>query len=121
MVNGTTSYPSMDIGVIKMRTDGTESRQLLYAEDCAECLLTLTTLYDNLDKGKNYHITNFEWVTILEVAKEIQLLTGCDIIVGENKDNTQMNSMNEPDEFILNFWKPKTTLIEGLKKIYDKT
>jgi nucleoside-diphosphate-sugar epimerase len=108
-------------GIIKMRTDGTESRQLLYAEDCAECLLTLTTLYDTLDKGKNYHITNFEWVTILEVAKQLQLMTGCDIIVGESKDKTQMNSMNEPDDFILNFWKPKTTLFEGLKKIYDKT
>jgi nucleoside-diphosphate-sugar epimerase len=40
-------------GVIKMRTDGTESRQLLYARDCAECFLTLTEQYDTLDKSKN--------------------------------------------------------------------
>lgn len=108
-------------GIIKMRTDGTESRQLLYARDCAECFLTLTERYDTLDKSKSYHITNFEWVTILDVAKKIQKISGCEIEVGSRKDLTQMNAMNPPDPYILNFWKPETTLEEGLKIIYDET
>ncbi len=108
-------------GVIKMRTDGTESRQLLYAKDCAECLLTLSESYATLDKSKNYHITNFEWVTILDVANHLKDISGCDVIHGNKKDMTQMNSMNEADPYILNFWKPKTTLKEGLKIIYDET
>jgi nucleoside-diphosphate-sugar epimerase len=108
-------------GVIKMRTNGTESRQLLYARDCAECFLTLTENYDTLDKTKNYNITNFEWVTIMDVAKTIQEISGCEVIPGDGKDLTQMNAMNEPDPYILNLWKPKTSLKEGITQIYNDT
>jgi nucleoside-diphosphate-sugar epimerase len=108
-------------GVINMRTDGLESRQLLYARDCAECFLTLTNLYDTLDKSKNYHITNFEWVSILDVANQIKEISGCEVVQGTRKDLTQMNAMNPPDPYILKFWKPRTTLKEGLKIIYDQT
>lgn len=107
--------------IIKMRTDGTESRQLLHADDCAECLLTLTTNYDNIDKNKNYHITSFQWVSIMDVAKHIQNISGCDIIQGISKDKTQMNAMNSPDTYILNFWKPKISLEQGIEKIYNET
>jgi nucleoside-diphosphate-sugar epimerase len=108
-------------GTITMRTDGRESRQLLYARDCAECFLTLTFLYDTLDKSKNYHITNFEWVTIIDVANHLKDISGCEVIPGTRKDLTQMNAMNEPDQYILNFWKPKTTLKQGIEKIYNET
>ena len=105
--------------VINMRTDGTESRQFLYARDCAECFLTLTEKYDSLDKGKKYHITNFNWSTIMEVANTIQKISGCSVIPGINKDMTQMNAMNDPDPYILNFWNPKTTLTSGIETIYE--
>jgi nucleoside-diphosphate-sugar epimerase len=107
-------------GVIRMRTDGMESRQLLYVDDCAECLLTLTTQYDSLDKTKNYHITNFIWNTVLDIAKHLSDISGCDIITGSRKDLTQMNAMNNPDPYILNFWIPRTTLCSGIYKIYNQ-
>lgn len=105
-------------GRIEMRTDGEESRQFLYAEDCAKALLTLTEKYDELDKTKNYHITNFEWVKIKEVAEILAKNTGCHVQYGLNKDNTQRNAMNDPDPYILNFWKPETSLEDGIMKIY---
>jgi nucleoside-diphosphate-sugar epimerase len=108
-------------GVINMRTDGTESRQLLYARDCAECFLTLTELYDKLDKTKNYHITSFEWSSILDVANILKDISGCEVVPANRKDETQKNAMNEPDPYILNFWKPKTSLREGIEKIYADT
>ena len=108
-------------GVINMRTDGAESRQLLFADDCAECFLTLTNLYDTLDKSKNYHITNFEWSTVSDIADIIKNISGCAVVKSSMKDNTQMNAMNAPDPYILNFWKPKTTLKEGITKIYNET
>jgi nucleoside-diphosphate-sugar epimerase len=108
-------------GTIRMRTDGAESRQLLYAEDCAECLLKLTSLYDTLDKTKKYHITNFEWISIREVADLVKDISGCQVIEGFNKDNTQKNAMNEPDPYILNFWNPKTDLRKGIERIYNET
>lgn len=109
-----------ETGTIKMRTDGVESRQLLYAEDCARAFLTLTENYDELDKSKNYHITNFEWVSIAEVAKTVALIHGdCEIIYGKAIDNTQKNAMNDPDPYILNYWQPRTSLYEGITKIYE--
>jgi len=106
-------------GVINMRTTGMECRQLLYVEDCAEALLTLTDQYDNLDKTKPYHITSFEWTSISTVANMIQDISDCELVDGDRLDLTQMNAMNPPDPYILNFWKPKTSLEEGINKIYD--
>jgi nucleoside-diphosphate-sugar epimerase len=37
-------------GVIKMRTDGTESRQFLYADDACEALFTLAKKYKKIKK-----------------------------------------------------------------------
>jgi len=107
-------------GVIKMRTDGAESRQFLYGDDCADALLTLSKKYDSLDKNKSYHITNFKWNTVLEVAQIIQEISGCKIIPSNRKDLTQKNAMNEANKYILDLWQPKTTLKDGINIIYKK-
>ena len=105
-------------GSIKMRTDGQESRQLLYGDDCAECILILSKKYYELDRNKNYHITNFDWVKVIDIAKIIQNISGCEITPSIRQDQTQKNAMNNADNYILNIWKPKTTLEEGINKLY---
>lgn len=104
---------------ITMRTDGEESRQLLYVEDCIDCLMMLTEQYNELDKTKKYHITSFEWTTIKQIAEIIAEISGACIEIGTKKDNTQKNSMNQADDYILKFWKPKTSLRHGIEKIYS--
>lgn len=104
---------------VKVRTDGQESRQFLSVDDLCECLLILTKNFDSLDKSKNYHITSFSWVKISEIANIISELSGCLVEYSNRKDQTQMNYMNKPDEYILNFWKPTTTIYEGIKKLYN--
>jgi len=106
-------------GVINMRTDGQESRQLLYGDDCAECLLILSKNFHSLNKNKNYHITSFDWVKILDVAKIIQSISGCKITLSRRQDQTQKNAMNNADSYILKLWQPKTTLEEGITKLYN--
>lgn len=108
-------------GYIKMRTDGSESRQLLYVDDCVEALEVLATRYYKLERDKNYHITSFEWNTIFEVASIIQNISSCGVEIGDRKDLTQMNAMNPPDPYIINYWRPKTSLVEGITKIYEAT
>ena len=105
--------------VIHMRTDGEEVRQFLYGDDCAECLIELSKQYDSIDRSKQLHITNFEWDSIYNIAEMIQELTDCKIIKGENKDTVQLDKRNEPDPYILNFWKPKTTLKNGIKNVFN--
>lgn len=105
---------------IKMLTDGTEVRQFLHADDCANALLTLSNLYDSLDRSKNYHITNFEWNTVLDIANVISHnFGGVKITPSVTKDTVQKDKRNEPDPYILNFWKPTISLNEGIKKIID--
>jgi nucleoside-diphosphate-sugar epimerase len=105
--------------VIYMRTDGEEVRQFLYGDDCAKCLIKLSEQYSDIERDKQLHITNFEWDSIYHIAEIIQELTGCKIIRGENKDTVQLDKRNEPDPYILNFWKPETSLKEGIKKVYN--
>ena len=106
-------------GVIKMRTDGTESRQFLYADDACEALLKLATVYKKLDKKKEYTITSFEWNKVYEIADILDVLSSCKVIPADRKDETQRNAMNEPDAHIKKYWKPKTSLKEGIMKLYN--
>ena len=106
-------------GVIKMRTDGTESRQFLYTDDACEALLKLATVYKKVDKKKEYTITSFEWNKVYEIADILDVLSSCKIIPADRKDETQRNAMNEPDPYIKKYWKPKTTLQEGIMKLYN--
>ena len=101
-------------GKITMLTDGTEERQFLHAQDCSECLTILSQKYDEIDRTKNLHVTNFEWNTILEVAQTINEYIPCEVEPSTEKDMVQLNKRNEPDPYILNFWKPKIGLKEGI-------
>jgi len=107
-------------GHITMMTDGTEERQFLHAEDCSNALMILSQKYDEIDREKELHITNFEWDTIFEVALIISEEIPCRITPGTDSDTVQLNKRNEPDPYILNFWKPKITLKEGIKRIIEE-
>lgn len=107
--------------LINMLSDGSESRQFLHAQDCCECLLQLSLIYDTLDKSKEYHITSFSWNTINEIAEEISKnFENCKIERAASKDDVQKDKKNEPDPYILNFWKPKISIEDGIKDIINK-
>jgi nucleoside-diphosphate-sugar epimerase len=106
-------------GVIKMRTDGIESRQFLYADDACEALLTLAKKYKKIKKDKEYSITSFEWNKVYEIADILDVISSCKVIPADRKDKTQRNAMNEPDPYIEKYWQPKTSLKEGIMKLYN--
>lgn len=106
-------------GKISMMTDGTELRQFLHAEDCSNALYILSEKYNEIDREKNLHITNFEWNSILEVAQIISKEIPCEIVPSKDVDTVQLDKRNEPDQYILNFWKPRISLEEGIKKIIN--
>jgi nucleoside-diphosphate-sugar epimerase len=106
-----------EYGNIPMMTDGTEERQFLHAEDCSNALMILSQKYNEIDRDKELHITNFEWNTILDIAKIISEEIPCKITPSKEIDTVQLNKRNEPDPYILNYWKPTISLKEGIKKI----
>ena len=68
---------------------------------------------------KDLHITSFKWSTINEVADIVDVLSSCKINRADREDQTQQNAMNEPSKDILEYWKPKIKLEEGITKLYN--
>ena len=106
-------------GTIDMLTDGKEERQFLYIRDCCEALYTISQQYNDIPRDKQLHITSFVWSTIMEIAETIQKEIPCKIVRGEMSDDVQNNQKNEPNDYVLNFWEPKTSLSQGIKNIID--
>ena len=112
-------------GDIDMMTDGTEAREFLYAEDCCEALETVMESYHKLTSDDELHITTGVYTTVLEIAEEIKSLfagIGKTITVtpAQSKDEVQKDARNEPDLYINEFWQYKTSVPEGLKKVFEE-
>ena len=113
-----------ETGVIDMMTDGTEAREFLYAEDCCEALEKIMEEYSNLSSDDELHITTGVYTSILEIAQEIRELFDnigkkVEVIPSEKKDEVQKDARNEPDSFIRKIWQPKTSVKDGLKKVFE--
>jgi len=112
-----------ETGVIDMMTDGTESREFLYAEDCCEGLEAVMGNYDRLTSDDELHITTGNSTTILEIAQSIQKLfsnIGKEVVIkpAESKDEVQKDAKNISDPYIQKFWRSTTSVKEGLTKVF---
>ena len=108
-------------GIIDMMTDGQELRQFLYVEDCSRCLYILSQNFQKLDKIKDYHITSFEWISILDIANIVaSQFEDVKIVPAKTKDIVQQDKRNKQNTYILNFWEPKISLDEGIRSIIKK-
>jgi nucleoside-diphosphate-sugar epimerase len=100
-------------GYIDLMTSGEEERQFLHTDDCARCLITVMEKYDEILKSSKYvDITSFEWSKINEVAKLI-----CDDVRVTDIKITTHDRKNEPNSFILKYWKPVISLSEGITSL----
>ena len=114
-------HKANDTRCIDMITDGTESRQFLYAEDCSRCLLTLADQYDTIPRDKKLHIASGQWHTILEVADIVAgLFPGTKTEPSVAKDEVQEDSRIDPDPFIKNYWEPQIDLEEGIVRVANE-
>ena len=114
-----------ETGVIDMMTDGTEAREFLYAEDCCEALETVMGNYDRLNSDDELHITTGSHTTILEIAEIIKRLFSNidkDVVIqpAESKDEVQKDARNVPDPYIQKFWRSKTSVKEGITKVFEE-
>jgi nucleoside-diphosphate-sugar epimerase len=110
-------------GDFEMMTDGTEERQFLYAEDCCEALETIMESYTDFKPEDPLHITSFRSESIKSVAEIIQGqfgLIGKEVRIkpGLAKDSVQLDKRNEADNYIVNWWMPKTNLQDGIAKVF---
>ena len=113
-------------GSFEMLTDGTEERQFLYAEDCCEGLEAVMNNYDELKPTDPLHITSFSSTTIKEISEIIMGLFNTigmlDVKIkpGLSKDSVQMDKRNEADTYISKWWMPKTSITDGITKVFEE-
>ena len=112
-------------GDINMMTDGREEREFLYAEDCCEALETIMGCYDQFSSTDELHITTGVSTSILEIAQNIQTLfrsIGKEVKISpsSSKDEVQKDARNIPDPYIRKWWTPKTTVVDGISKVFDE-
>ena len=114
-----------ETGTIDMMTDGTEQREFLYAEDCCEALETVMQEYTAFTSDDELHITSGVSTSILEIARTIQLYFGgeekeVEIVPASSKDEVQKDARNIPDPYITKWWEPKTSITEGIGKVFEE-
>ena len=110
---------------IKMLTDGNETRKFLYAEDCSECLEIIMKKHEFFKKTKNeLHVTSNKDTKIIDIANIIKDIAELKkekikIIKGKKKDKIQFNKKNKNNNYLFKYWKPKTSVKQGILKIFD--
>jgi nucleoside-diphosphate-sugar epimerase len=114
-----------ETGTIDMMTDGTEEREFLYAEDCCEALEAVMENYSEFTSNDDLHITTGSSTDILGIARTIQSLfkeIGREVAVApsESKDEVQKDARNVPDPYIKKWWQPKTSVTEGITKVFTE-
>ena len=114
-----------ETGNIDMMTDGTEEREFLYAEDCCEALETLMQKHSDFTSDNELHITTGVSTSILEIARNIQSLfkeigKEVDVSPSPSKDEVQKDARNVPDPYIRRVWEPKTSVPDGIKKVFEE-
>ena len=114
-----------ETGNIDMMTDGTEEREFLYAEDCCEALETVMEKYSDFTSDNELHITSGISTSILGIARTIQSLfkeIGKEVGVAPSpsKDEVQKDARNVPDPYIRKWWEPKTSITDGIEKVFTE-
>ena len=114
-----------ETGTIDMMTDGTEEREFLYAEDCCEALETIMEQYSDFTSDDELHITSGVSTSILGIARTIQSLfkeigKEVGIAPSSSKDEVQKDARNESNPHIKQWWRPKTTITDGIKNVFEE-
>jgi nucleoside-diphosphate-sugar epimerase len=114
-----------ETGTIDMMTDGTEEREFLYAEDCCEALETIMQEYSDFTSDNELHITTGVSTNILGIARTIQSLfkeigKEVGIAPSSSKDEVQKDARNVPDTYIRKWWEPKTSVSDGVRKVFEE-
>ena len=114
-----------ETGTIDMMTDGTEEREFLYAEDCCEALETIMQEYSDFSSDNELHITTGVSTSILGIARTIQSLfkeigKEVGIAPSPSKDEVQKDARNVPDSYIRKWWEPKTSVSDGVRKVFEE-
>ena len=105
-----------------MLTNGKETREFLYADDCSAGLFKIMNKFDYFKKiKKELHLTTAKKTKVIDIAKIVKKILkkkNIDVRINRStsKDDVQKNKSNEANKFLFNFWKPNYTIESGIEK-----
>jgi len=102
---------AMTQGKITLMTDGEEERQFIFMNDCVQN-------FGRIRKSgeKIVHLTNGEWIKIIDIARVVGKLLNVEVIAGNKKG---YQNKIEPDPAYKNYpW--ETSLEKGIQFIMEK-
>ena len=81
--------------------------------------------YSEFTSDNDLHITSGNSTSILEIGREIQKLfkgigKEIKVVPSEEKDEVQKDARNIADPFFRKWWEPKTSLVEGIGKVFNE-
>ncbi len=104
-------HQALEKGRIDMMTTGTEIRQFIYIDDaCSAFHIGLRNRVQGV-----YDVSNFEWVSILDVARTISELTGAEVVPGSKVGSTPQTPMVGK----IPGWHAAISLREGLSRMVE--
>lgn len=110
---------------INMLTNGNESREFLYADDCSRGLFKIMVNFNFfVKKKKELHLTTAKKIKIIQIAKIIKKILlkkniKIEIRPSNKKDNLQNNVNNLSNNYFLKYWKPEIKIDQGIEKIIE--
>jgi nucleoside-diphosphate-sugar epimerase len=104
-------------GEIRMRTSGVEKRDFLHVDDASSAILKVAQKLFRGEVSGSLDVASFKYHSILEVASTVASIIPSEIFVGDNVDSVQNGHTAHPSPDILEFWKPKLELREGIQDI----
>ncbi len=108
---------------INMLTNGNESREFLYADDCSRGLFKIMVNFNFfVKKKKELHLTTAKKIKIIQIARIIKKIflkknIKIEIKPSNKRDNLQNNVNNLSNNFFLKYWKPEIKIDQGIEKI----
>lgn len=103
-------------GKIELLTNGQEVRQFLHADDCGRCLVALAENFKEIKASRRHvDVSSYEWIKILDLAR---MITPHSVVTSFNDPTHTLR--DDPDQFMLRYWKPHITLKEGVDGMVDE-
>ena len=81
--------------------------------------------YADFSSEDNLHITSFHYTKIIDIASiicgQFNIIGKYDVAIkpSEEKDSVQLDKRNQADTYISKWWMPKTTIEQGIAKVFN--
>jgi len=109
---------------IRMLTTGTETRQFLHCDDFAQAIVYVLDNFETclVEYGTIIDISNFQWVSIFDVAQLVAKVCGpgVEVIPGTRETSFQTKTNEPRTNFKSSLWIPKISLEDGIRMLANR-